>query len=73
MLEFGDSVFYIDLKAFDKAITLIDNGKDTVPAELEKKTTIDESGRTILTELFERSTQQGKEIDAVKYSFVPKP
>ena len=70
MLEFGDSVFYIDLKAFDKAITLIENGKGTVPTELEKKTTMSENGQTILTELFERSAQQGKEIDAVKYDLL---
>lgn len=70
MLEFGDSVFYIDLKAFDKAITLIDNGKNPVPSETEKKTTMNENGQTILTEFFERAALQGKEIDAVKYDLL---
>jgi hypothetical protein len=70
MLEFGNSVFYIDLKAFDKAITLIDNTKNQVQTDTETKTVTNENGDIILTEHYERSTQQGKEIDATKYDLL---
>jgi hypothetical protein len=70
MLEFGDSVFYIDLKAFDKAITLIENNNKTVLTDTEKKTTLNENGQIVLVETYEKGTQQGKEIDAVKYDLL---
>ena len=69
MLEFGDSIFYIDLKAFDKAITIID-GKSNTVTETEEKTTLDEKGKLKLSEKFSRTIPRGKEIDATKYDLL---
>jgi hypothetical protein len=49
MLEFGDSVFYIDLKAFDKAITIIDGkNPEDLNVETETKTTLNEKGEILM-------------------------
>jgi hypothetical protein len=70
MLEFGDSVFYIDMKAFDKAITIIDGTKDEVSTETEQKTTLNEEGKIVVSEIFERNSPRSKEIDATKYDLL---
>jgi hypothetical protein len=70
MLEFGDSVFYIDLKAFEKAITIIDGTKDDVTVETEQKTTFNEKNEVVINEMFERTSPRGKEIDATKYDLL---
>lgn len=70
MLEFGNSVFYIDLKAFDKAVTVQDADKYQTPMDFEKKTILNEKNEVIVTEFYERKSQQGKEIDAVKYDLL---
>jgi len=70
MLEFGDSVFYIDLKAFDKAITITDGLKGEVSVDTEEKTTLGEDGKIALTERYLRTTPRTKEIDATKYDLL---
>jgi len=71
MLEFGDSVFYIDLKAFDKAITIIDGkNPEDLNVETETKTTLNEKGEVLMSEIFQRTSQRGKEIDATKYDLL---
>ena len=71
MLEFGDSIFYIDLKAFDKAITIIDGkNPEDVTVETEQKTTLNEKGEIVISEVFERTTPRSKEIDATKYDLL---
>jgi len=71
MLEFGDSVFYIDLKAFDKAITIIDGkNPEDLNVETETKTTLNEKGEILMSEVFQRTSQRGKEIDATKYDLL---
>ena len=70
MLEFGNSVFYIDLKAFDKAITIQESDKNQIPMDFEKKTILNENNQVVATEFYERKSQQGKEIDAVKYDLL---
>jgi hypothetical protein len=68
MIEFGNSVYYIDLKAFDKAITLIET-KDNTSVEKEVKTTTQQDGTTI-TENYSRITPKNKEIDGAKYDLL---
>lgn len=68
MIEFGNSVYYIDLKAFDKAITLID-GKDKSSIEKEIKTTKHQDGTTVI-ENYERVVPKNKEIDGAKYDLL---
>ena len=68
MIEFGDSVYYIDIKAFDKAITLTD-GKDKTSIEKECKTTTTHDGNTTV-ENYERTTPKNKEIDGAKYDLL---
>jgi hypothetical protein len=71
MLEFGDSVFYIDLKAFDKAITIIDGkNPDDVNAEIEQKTTLNEKNEIVMSEVFNRTSPRSKEVDATKYDLL---
>lgn len=69
MLEFGDSIYYIDLKAFDKAIT-VTIGKNETTTDTEEKTTLDENGKITLVEKYARTTPKTKEIDAVKYELL---
>lgn len=68
MIEFGDSVYYIDLKAFDKAITLTDS-KDKTSVDKECKTTINHDGTTT-TENYKRTTPRNKEVDGAKYDLL---
>lgn len=69
MLEFGDSIYYIDLKAFDKAIT-VTHGKGETTTDTEEKTTLDENGKVKLLEKYSRITPKTKEIDATKYDLL---
>lgn len=71
MLEFGDSVFYIDLKAFDKAITITDGkNPEDVNEETEQKTTLNENGDIVITEVLQRTSARTKEVDATKYDLL---
>jgi hypothetical protein len=71
MLEFGNSVFYIDLKAFDKAITIIDGkNPEDVNTEIEQKTTLNEKGEIIMNEVLQRTSPRSKEVDATKYDLL---
>lgn len=69
MLEFGDAIYYIDLKAFDKAIT-VTLGKGETTTDTEEKTTIDEEGKVKMVEKYSRTTPKTKEIDATKYDLL---
>lgn len=69
MLEFGDTFYYIDLKAFDKAIAITHN-KDETNTDIEEKITLNEKGEPILTEKFLKTTPKIKEIDAIKYDLL---
>ncbi len=69
MLEFGESIYYIDLKAFDTAIS-INYGKSETTTETEEKSTIDEKGNVKLVEKYSKTTPKSKEIDATKYDLL---
>lgn len=69
MLEFGDTIFYIDLKAFEKAITIINGNLETV-TDTEEKTTLDEKGKIKLHEKYSRTSPKVNEIDPTKYDLL---
>ena len=69
MLEFGDTVYYIDLDALDKSITVHD-GDGKVIIEKEIKRTTNDKGDILVTETFERTIPQVKEVDAPKYDLL---
>lgn len=70
MIEFGDSIYYIDIKALDKAITIHDGKKEKNVVDKEIKQTLNDKGEVVLSEYFERVTQQTREIDAAKYDLL---
>ena len=70
MLEFGDSIYYLDLKAFDNAITIVRPSKDKKVTETETKVIYDGGNNLIGSEVIERNTQQSKEIDVAKYDML---
>jgi hypothetical protein len=70
MLEFGDSVYYFDLKAFDKAITIVDNTKGKTLLDKEIKQTLNERNEVVMTEIYEKTTPKNKEVDATKYEIL---
>lgn len=69
MLEFGDSFFYIDLKALDKAITFT-TGKGETSTESEEKTMLDENGKIVSIEKYSKTVPKTKEIDPIKYDLL---
>ena len=73
MIEFGTSVYYLDLKALDKAITISDGNKSITERESKRTTTSGAiSGNTpvVTTEEYERIAPRIKEIDPVKYDLL---
>ena len=67
MIEFGGSIYYIDIKAFDKAVLSEINGKNL--ADTETKITYGPDGRIISTETYEKRSPR-KEIDISKYDLL---
>jgi len=69
MIYFGDSAYYINLKAFDKAITLTLDKSEYV-TETEETITLDGANNVIQKEIISKTIPRGKEIDAAKYSLL---
>jgi hypothetical protein len=68
MIEFGDTAFYIDLKAFENAISVSKNQTETeIVLDKETKHIYSGDGELLTTETFQRTSPQNKEIDATKY------
>lgn len=70
MLEFGDSVYYIDINAFDKAITIVESLKKNESVETEVKTMRDADDKIISVEKVVKTSTRGKEVDATKYDLL---
>ncbi len=70
MIEFGDTTYYFDLEAFDKAITMVSGNEGLTTTETEETVTYGSQNeiteKVILTKTFRRS----KEIDATKYDLL---
>jgi len=71
MLEFGNTIYMIDIDAFDKAITISKPSDETPPVtDIDKKTTLDSEGRILAIEVIEKIYGKNKEIDSVKYDLL---
>jgi hypothetical protein len=70
MLEFGDSIYYIDLKAFDNVLTINKGSDGKTTRDQEMKIVYDGGGNIVSTETYERISPQHKEIDAAKYDLL---
>ncbi len=68
MIEFGGSIYYIDVEAFDRAIT----SKNTteIVTGTDKKTFANSSNDIVTTEVTESTRERGKEIEAAKYDLL---
>jgi hypothetical protein len=71
MLEFGNSIYIIDVDAFDTAITISTAKDGQQPlSDIEKKTTLNGDGTISFIEVVEKAYGKTKEIDAVKYDLL---
>lgn len=70
MIEFGGVLYYLDMDAFDKAITP-NNIKSTDKIKTtDKKVVTNEEGKVIGTEIIESVRERGKEVDGAKYDIL---
>lgn len=69
MLEFGDSAYYIDMKALENAIIAKNTNGETTQ-ETERKTFYDANNVPISYEIYTRTTPKHKEIDVTKYDLL---
>lgn len=68
MIEFGDSIYYIDLTVFDETVMVKKPTESFI--QLDKKYVLDEDGKIIQTEILESVRERPKEIEAVKYDII---
>lgn len=66
MIEFGGIIYYIDINAFDKAVTTSNKPNEKIK-QVDKKTVTNEEGKIIGTETVEIIRDKGKEIEPTKY------
>jgi hypothetical protein len=66
MIEFGGIYYYIDINAFDKAVTS-PNKTNKEDKQTETKTVTDDKGNVIGTEINTISREKDKEIETAKY------
>jgi hypothetical protein len=70
MIDFGGTIYYIDINAFDKAITPSGYKPNDKIITEETKTYYDENGEVSGKESYETSTTRGKEIDLSKFEIL---
>lgn len=68
MIEYGGVVYYIDLKAFDKFITMTKPDEKTETKEY--KTTRDVNGDILTTEEYIHITDKQKEVNAPNFDIL---
>ena len=70
MIEFGGSIYYIDLDALEK--TILPKGLDPKEKiiEREEKIHLDGDNKVEHTDITEVSRERGREIDGAKYEMV---
>jgi hypothetical protein len=70
MIDFGGTIYYIDMNAFDKAITPVGTKPtDTITSKEIRKTYSGDGSLNLLEEI-EVSSLRGKEIDAAKFELI---
>lgn len=68
MIEFGGTIYHIDLEAMEKVIE-----KNLPIGEIktkELKTYLDENGKIVSAEIYEQSSERLPEVNPAKYDFV---
>jgi len=70
MIEFGGSIYYIDLDALEK--TIIPKGVNPTDKviEREEKVHVDSDNKVVHTDITEVSRERGREIDGAKYEMI---
>jgi hypothetical protein len=68
MIEFGGTIYYIDLEAMDKTVNKELPSGDIKTKEL--KTYLDENGKIVSAEIYEHTTERTAEVSAAKYDFI---
>ncbi len=70
MIEFGGSIYYIDLDALEKAIKPKGLEPTDTIVETETKSYYDANGAIISSEMTNVSRERGREIDGAKYEMI---
>lgn len=70
MLEFGDTIYYLDLDALDKTITPKGVKPNDKLSVTETKSIYNAKGELIGIESQETTSLRGKEIDGAKYEVI---
>lgn len=70
MIEFGGTLYHIDLEAYGETIKLNNNDPKELVIESVTKTTTNEKGELVSTELLETKRERGTDIDSTKYELV---
>lgn len=70
MIEFGDKIYYIDMKALEKAIITKSTLKPGYETEVNTVTTKDDKDNIISVITTENKREKGKEIDGTKYDIL---
>ncbi len=70
MIEFGGSIYYIDLDALEKTIKPVGVDPTDKVTDREEKTYLDAEGKLTSSEIVEVTRERGREIDGAKYEMV---
>lgn len=70
MIDFGGTIYYLDMEAFDKAITPPNIKPTDKIKQVDKKTVTNEEGKVVGTETIESVRERGKEVDGAKYDML---
>lgn len=68
MIEFGGTIYSIDLEAMDKTVNKVLDSDEIKTKEL--KTYLDSEGKIVSTEIYEHTTEKMPEVSAAKYDFL---
>lgn len=68
MIEFGGTIYSIDLEAMDKTVNKVLDSDEIKTKEL--KTYLDSEGKIVSAEIYEHTTEKMPEVSAAKYDFV---
>ncbi len=68
MIEFGGTIYSIDLEAMDKTVNKVLDSDEIKTKEL--KTYLDSEGKIVSAEIYEHTTERTPEVSAAKYDFL---
>jgi hypothetical protein len=70
MIEFGGVVYYLDVDAFEKAVSMSNSNPKEKIKQVDKKSVTNEEGKVVGTETLEIVRERGREIDAARYDLL---